>query len=230
MSLAAITMSTISTKMSKNECMFYESSLDNALRFGDIVSGLVLSAACVDKPNAQFRKDYHIEVDHPQFAAILSPCCSIGDKTLTLSPLLQVIPKWLTNSYLTEDLTRINRPMKPDQSVSSSEWQRMSFEDKQRRFNLSKPESLAFAEYFVYDKHVLLPFYPVVSKTMGINTEIGYYMIDFRRIYRLVCKQVESATSAPLEIKLLQLSIQARSELREKLSSYFARPAPEDQI
>jgi hypothetical protein len=210
--------------------MSYESSFDNALRFGDIVSGLVLSAVGVDEPKAEFKKDYHIEVNHPKFAAILSPCCSIGEKTLTLSPLLQVNPKWLTNPYLTEDLTRINRPMRPEQSVSPSELQRMSPEDRQRRFDLSKPESLAFAEYFVYDKHDLLPSYPVVSKTMGINTETGYYMIDFRRIYRLVCKQVTSPTSAPLEIKLLQLSVQTRSELREKLSSYFARIPPEDQI
>lgn len=223
-------MSTIYTKMNKNECMFYESSFDNALRFGDVVSGLVLSAACVDKPNAQFKKNYHIEVDQPQFAIILSPCCSIGDKTLALSPLLPVLPQWFTNPYLTEDLTRINRPMKPEQTVPPDVWEKMTAEDKQKRFDLSKPESLAFVEYFVYEKNDFLPPYLIKSEKMNINIQTGYYRIDFRRIYRLVCKQVTSATSAPLEIKLLQLSVQTRSELREKLSSYFARIPPEDQI
>jgi hypothetical protein len=209
--------------------MFYESHSDKALRFGDVVSGLVLSAACVDNPNTEFKKDYHIEVYHPKFAVILSPCCSIGDKTLALTPLLPVLPQWFKNPYFREDLTRINRPMKPEQSVSPEDWEKMSPEEKQRRFDMSKPESFALVEYFIYDKHEILPSYPVQSERMVINTESGCYMIDFRKIFRLVCKQITSATSAPLEIKLLQLSIPARSDLREKLSWYFARKAPEDQ-
>jgi len=213
----------------KKTHMFYESRLDKALRFGDVVSGLVLSAACVDNPNAGFKKDYHIEVCHPEFAVILSPCCSIGDKTLALSPLLEVLPRWFTNPYFKEDLTRINRPMKPEQSVSPEVLSAMSAEDKQKRFDLSKPESFTLVEYFIYDKHDILPSYPVESKSMEISTETGCYMIDFRKIFRLVCKQISSAISAPLEMKLLQLSIQARSDLREKLSGYFARKPPEDQ-
>lgn len=119
----------ISTKVNENALMFYENHPHQALRFGDIVSGLVLNAASVDNPNAEFKKDYHIEVYHPDFAVILSPCCSIGDKTIALTPLLPVLPQWLKNPYFREDLTRINRPMKPEQSVSPEDWARMNAEE-----------------------------------------------------------------------------------------------------
>lgn len=219
----------ISTKVNENALMFYENHPHQALRFGDIVSGLVLSAASVDNPNAEFRKDYNIEVYHPEFAVILSPCCSIGDKTIALTPLLPVLPQWFKNPYFSEDLTRINRPMKPEQSVSPEDWARMSAEEKQRRFDMSKPESFALVEYFIYEKNDNFSSYPVQSEKMGIDKVCGCYMIDFRKISRLVCKQITSATSAPLAVKVLELSIQTRSELRGKLSWYFARKPPEDQ-
>jgi len=208
--------------------MFYTDTPDKALRFGDIVKGLVLSATCVDKPDKEFRKDYQIEIEHPEFAVIISPCCSIGDKTLAISPLLKVLPSWFTNPYLREDLTRINLPMKPEQSVSPTVWQRLSQEEKEARFDMTKPESLAFYEYFIYSAHEWLPRYKVESTKLQVDEETGCYMIDFRKICRLTCDQVTSATSAPIEVKLLQLSKESRSQLRDKLSAYFARKPDED--
>ncbi len=210
--------------------MFYTDTPDRALRFGDIVKGLVLSATCVDKPDTGFRKDYQIEIEHPEFTVIISPCCSIGNKTLTISPLLKVLPSWFTNPYLREDLTRVNLPMKPEQSVPPETWQRLSQEEKEARFDMTMPESLAFYEYFVYSAHELLPRYKVESAKLHVNGETGCYVIDFRRICRLTCDQVTSAKSAPIEVKLLQLSKESRSQLRDKLSAYFARKPVEDSV
>jgi len=209
--------------------MFYEDKPEKALRFGDVVRGFILSAPRVDSPSsAHLPHEYNIEVSSPNFAAIMSPCCSIGEKTLALSPLIKVLPGFFQNPYLKEDLTNVNRPMTPEQSVPPDVWKTFSQAEKQRRLNLSKPKSHAFVSLFVYMLHDLIPAYTILSKHG--NVETGYYMVDFRRIYRVECKRVQHAKDAPLEIKILQLSIQTRTELRGKIASYFSRVPEEDKV
>ena len=209
--------------------MFYEDRAENALRFGDVVRGFVLSAPNIDTPSAQeVKREYEIKVKRPEFAVVMSPCCSIGDKTIALTPLIEVKWEFFLNPYVAEDLTRVNRPMTPRQAVSPSIWDRMSEEERARRLDFGKASSYAYSDSFVYAPHTLLKKYPVKGK--GVETETGYYMIDFRRIYRVECRQISSAKQAPLEVKLLQLRIRARSELRDKLAWYFGRPSPEDEI
>ena len=49
--------------------------------------------------------------------------------------------------------------------------------------------------------------------------------------YRGIIKnQIKTPEDAPLESKCLQLSIQARSELRDKIAYYYARIPKEDKI
>ena len=55
-------------------------------------------------------------------------------------------------------------------------------------------------------------------------------MIDFRNIYKLSCEKIITPKDAPLESKCLQLSIQARSDLRTKIADYYARVPKEDEI
>lgn len=209
--------------------MFYEDKPEKALRFGDVVRGFVLSAPRIDSPSRTSLPDeYHIEVNTPRLTTILSPCCSIGAKTLALSPLLQVFPGFFRNPYLNQDLTNVNRPMTPEQAVPPDVWEKIPRSEKLKRLNLSKPKSYAFVHYFVYAHHDLLPQYTVHSKHG--NVETGYYMVDFRRIYRVECEKVANAKQAPLEIKLLQLSIQTRNELREKIAEYFNRVPEEDKV
>ena len=54
-------------------------------------------------------------------------------------------------------------------------------------------------------------------------------MIDFRNTYKLCCDTINSAKDAPLKTKVLQISVETRKELREKIAFYFGRPAPEDE-
>ena len=207
---------------------FYENHPPQILRFGDVLSGFVLSATSIKSPTeTRQEKQYRIDVKAPEHVVVLSPCCSIGDKTLALSPLLPILPQFFKNPYLGEDVTRINRMMTPEQSVSPTVWGKLSQKEIARRFRAG-PKAYAFVEYFVYEKHDLLPLYPLPAGEEGAET--NYYMVDFRRIYRIECNKVASPKDAPLETKLLGLSIPARAELRKKLASYFSRVPDEDII
>jgi len=55
-------------------------------------------------------------------------------------------------------------------------------------------------------------------------------MLDFRRIYRVECEKVANPKQAPLETKILELSVVTRGELRDKLADYFGRIPDEDRI
>jgi hypothetical protein len=206
--------------------MFYESEPEGVLRFGDVVRGYVLSTPRIDSPSISPPVRYRVEVHSPTFAVIMSPCCSIGDGTLAISPLIEVLPGFFKNPYFVEDLTSINRRMPPDKAVAPDVWEGLPVNERQGR--LSAGHAYALVEYFIYGPHNLLPKYTVNRK--GGPIQIGYYMLDFRRIYRIECDKVASAKQAPLEPKLLQVSIETRGELRDKLAWYFGRTPKEDLL
>jgi len=207
--------------------MFYEEQPDRAMRFGDIVEGFVLSSPHVDKPSETYPvREYHIEVNRPRFAAIVTPCCSIGNKTLVLTPLIEVRPAFLKNPYFAADLTNINRRMSPEEAVAPGTWAIMPPEEKEKR--LSAGKAYAFLDCFIYAPHSFLPEYTVHRKEG--NLSMGYHMIEFGRMHRVECDRVIKAGQGPLETKLLQLSRQARAELRDKIAEYFGRVPMEDDV
>lgn len=83
-------------------------------------------------------------------------------------------------------------------------------------------------ESFIYEQNDLFPEYSI--RKNGKNITIRYYMIDFKNIYKIDCGTIKSPTQAPLESKCLQISKQARSELRDKISYYYARVPVEDMV
>jgi len=103
----------------------------------------------------------------------------------------------------------------------------MSPEDKARRLK-GEHKPYAFVENFVYEEHGLLKTY-TVDRRAG-NIETNYYMLDFRKIYRIECDEVASPEQAPLKTRILELSIPTRGELRDKLAHYFGREPEEDRI
>lgn len=207
--------------------MFYQEGLDNALRFGDVVKGYILTNAILEKPSWDTQvSDYAVSVSLPQFAVIMTPCCSIEDRTITLTPLIKVYPAFFDNPYLAEDLTRVNRIMSPEQAVPPHVWNRLGADEKQRR--LAEGNTYAFPSLFVYEQHLSLPQYTVHRKG-GDNVITNWYMIDFRHIYKVHCNKIISPTDSPLESKHLQLSIEAREELRIKLARYYLRVPEEDK-
>jgi hypothetical protein len=204
--------------------MFYVEPAEQALRFGDVVKGFVLSSS--DVPGDQkSQAEYCIKVVSPPYCVVMSPCCSIGAKTLALAPLQQVTPKMLENRNWAENLTCINRPMSLEKAVPPEHWKNMTQDEKDRR---GYKDSYALDEFFVLEANALLPKYDLKC-TDGKTRETGHYMIDFKRISRIECAKVNAPKQAPLEAKVLELSIQARGDLRDKLSHYFGRVPPEDE-
>lgn len=201
---------------------FYQAKPDRAFRLGDVVTGFILGVTDVDTPSPG-PVDYSVRIRHPRYASIVTPCCSVGDKTLALAPLMPIKPEWLRNPYLAQDLLRVNSKMTFEQAVPPH----LSPAEKERRRALHGERSFAFYEYFVYAPHASLPSYLV--KHGPNDTEISYYIIDFRMIHRIESKSIGKGAGVPIEAKVLQLSVSGRQSLREKLAHYFGRAPQEDQ-
>lgn len=206
--------------------MFYQDRIDATLGFGDVLKGFVLTAPSLVEPLSV--TNYNIEVEHPAYCVVLSPCCSIGNNVITLSPLLKVRSSFFDNPYFEEDLTRLNRKMLPQQAVSPFIWEKkLSEEERQRR--ILEGEAYAFIELFIFERHSFFKKYIVHLKGKD-NFETNYYMIDFKNQYKINCEKIRSATEAPINSKCLQLTIETRSELRDKISFYYSRVPVEDEV
>jgi len=212
--------------------MFYEEkSPDPNLRFGDVVRGFVIAEPNMKPaPAADSQPEsYKVEILQPRFAVVLTPCCSIGDKRLTLTTFLPIHRDWLKNPYFLEDLTNLNRVVPPEKAIPPEKLATMSDEEKEQRLDRSKPGgAFVHVEFFVYAPHPHLGEY---SRTLcGEKHEIGHWAIDFRRLYNVSCDEVVKPERTPVRVKVLQLSVDARDELRHKMLKYFSRKAEEDMI
>jgi len=205
--------------------MFYESESSRALRFGDILPGFVFVEADISDPSNQL--SYKINVENPSFCVVMSPCCSIGKKVVSLTPLKKIRPSFFDNPYFEGDLTRINRRMKPEETVSPKIWDGFPPEEKAKR--LKEGESYAFEDVFIYEKHDLLPSYPLPSRGKHNTIITNYYMIDFKDLCKINCDKINTAENSPYELKILELSAQTRNELRNKLGDFFRRIPLEDR-
>jgi hypothetical protein len=202
--------------------------MDKALRFGDVLQGYPSTTPIIEEPMLKESiARYNINVDLPKFTVVMDPCCEIRNKTISLTPLIQVSRAFFDNPYFAEDLTRINRKMEPQQAVSPTIWEKLPLEERQKRLEVG--QTYALLNLFIYEKHELFPKY-ILRRKDKENIETNYYMIDFRNTYKLCCDKIISPENSPLESKILQLSIEARSELREKLINYYANIPPEDKI
>lgn len=159
--------------------MFYKQTMDDMLRFGDVLKGYTLAASNIEEPNLS--KNYIVDINLPSYCVVLSPCCSIGEKTISLSPLIELRGSFFDNPYLNEDITRINLKMQAEQSVIPNIWKKLTTEEKQKRLNVGY--AYGFVDFFVYEKNDLFLRYTVNRKDENIET--NYYMIDFRNIYKL---------------------------------------------
>lgn len=220
-----------STKGEHTSCMFYEREepTDRLFRFGDVVRGFACCTPILKKPLLDTTSSlYQIEVCTSHFSAILSPCCSIDNEILLLAPLQALLPSFFQNPWLVGDFTRVNRKMPAEKSVPPHKWQSIPQDVKEREFDLEN-DAYAFDDFFVYKEHPLLPRY-TVNMPNGPNQETGYYIVDFKTAYRTNCDQIRRNKPHPIEAKLLQLSKESRSDLREKIVAYFARVPFEDRI
>lgn len=208
--------------------MFYQKEMDQALRFGDVLRGYISTTPNIKEPFIKEpiwpapNEGYNIDINLPTFTVVLSPCCSIGKTIIALSPLIKLRKDFFKNLYFAEDFTRINRKIQPQKTVSPDQWEEFSLKEKQRR--LKEEETYGLLSLFIYEKHDLFPKYTLRSQ------EVNYYMVDFRNTYKLICEKIKTPQKSPLDSKCLQLSTEARSQLRDKIASYYTRIPTEDRI
>ena len=214
--------------------MFYQKEHSKTLRLGDIVEGFISTRPTMERPNPLPSKNKVgiIEIELPAYSVVLSPCCSIDSGTICLTPLIEINNKIFKSVYLREDPTRLNKTLRPELAIPSDVWNRTDFKEKKEQL-LVKGPGYVFDDYFVYEQNELFTEYTVNMKNES-NIKTNYYMIDFRKIYSLMCNMIKregdlKEEDKPLiQSKRLELSVESRKVLREKLSYFFGRAAPED--
>ncbi len=202
--------------------MFYCDDRAPQFLLGDVLKGFVLTSSHI-KNIGQAGAEYQIELMDPAFCAVLSPCCSNTDDQLCLSPLVEVRGAFLDNPYWAEDLTLINRRLEPQQTVSPFVWQQLP--DSRKQSMLNEGLSYTFYELFLYDQCDLFAAYTIHRKAGSIGTR--YYMVDFRNTHKVHCP-TRKIVQALLDAKVLQLSVEARDDLRKKIANYYGRIPSED--
>lgn len=75
-----------------------------------------------------------------------------------------------------------------------------------------------------------LPTSYVPPKEIRALRHLVRHRISLGKYRGIIKNQIKTPEDAPLESKCLQLSIQARSELRDKIAYYYARIPKEDKI
>lgn len=214
--------------------MFYAERHSEVLRLGDVVRGFPLSSTVATPAEGGLAPaEYRIEMQIPKFSVILSPCCSIGSygNSILLCPLSSVQKPWFRNPFFRDDFTNVNRLVPPEKSVPPKKFVTMTPDEKLK--HLASGEGFTLLEYFVYAPHDLLERYAIGVPGEG-KEEVGHYAVDFRQMVRVSCRVITNPQVPNDETisraKLLELSIEARRELREKLAHYFGKPADEDKI
>lgn len=211
--------------------MFYQEEIDRKLlRFGDVLKGYIAADITIIEPVLSMKSechDYKVEIELPDYSVVLTPCCSIGDNVITLAPLIKLRSDFFKNPHFVEDFTIINRAIDPEKSYGPAEWDKLSPENIEYLKMQGKIYTLVYL--FIYEENDLFQKYNMRGH------ETNYYMIDFKKTYKLKCSLIKRPEKTPedsliLQSKCLQLSIQARSELRDKMSYYYGRTPEEDKI
>jgi hypothetical protein len=207
--------------------VFYEKKLGSALRFGDVLKGFFISIPKIKEPI--LTRNFHeikVDVNYPEFCVVMSPCCSIKDNEILIAPLQKVNENFFKNPYFKDDLTNINRLVPPEYTIPPEGWDRLSEKDKSIR--ISKGPAYTFGDFFIYSENPFFPKFEVSMRNEKLN--IGFLMVNFKDIQKACCDGITEVSETPNPAKILELSIRARNDLREKLSWYFSRIPEEDSI
>lgn len=206
--------------------MFYQDKIDKELRFGDVLEGFIFLTSLSIKEPKMFRK-CSLNIEIPEYCVLITPCCSIRHKILTICPLKKVMKGFFDNPYFSENLTNINRLMKPENVFSPYRWGKLTPEEQENK--LREGITFAFLELFIYEKSSFFKEYDINDGNEE-NIKTSYYMIDFRDTYKVDCSRLSNFKEELINLKHLQLSKETREELRNKISDYYFRVPEEDKI
>jgi hypothetical protein len=209
--------------------MFYTSKMDKFLRFGDVVRGYVSVPTTIKRPVSNIEDVQNfcsISVEVPKFSVVLTPCCSIEDHMLCVTPLIQLRKGFFKNPYFVADFTVINKEIEAKNCYPPDEWEKLELSEKAEIVAKSKPYTSLYL--FIYEKNDIFPKYPIRG------FEINCYMIDFRNVNTVKCDMIKRAEEMGpdelniIESKCLQLSEDSRENLRNKMAYYYGRSPEED--
>lgn len=204
--------------------MFYSDNTDTTkLRFGDVVKGNYLTALfCTTKCYTDLFK---LEISNANYNVILTPCCSIQTKdelgNIIITPLIEIKASFFSNPYFKENMLNINRIIIPEKQVPPETWEKMNEKEKLKR--LEEGPTYACKEYFIYEQNTLFNKYSLSNRSETINN-IQYYMIDFRSTYNLKVENIQNPNNTLLKSKTLELSVETRRELNDKVQAFFRMP------
>lgn len=232
--------------------MSYNSTIDEQLRFGDVVKGYLCAIPKVDKPFIDTNAEsYTIKIDKPLFSVMLDPCCEVGSGIISLVPLEEVNSRLWDIAYLANDMTLLNAPDNAKNLMHPSTWNKQS--DAEKKDALREGDKFGHTPFFVYPANPLFPEYTITrdNRYTEINDPVSqlpkyevrkekvlfatrHRMINFKNIYQVHCDKIVGADKPLDEVIrqsiVLQLSIKTRNQLREKLSNYFRKRPEEDEI
>lgn len=214
--------------------MFYAEQSSGKLRFGDVVSGYVTAVPDQQTPLIDSFIGYGIKVNLDPYLVILTPCCSIKQQRMSVAPLNQARRRsmFFKNENYKKDMTLLNHPRLP------KEWRELGEEEVTAE---SEEEQVYVHDsIFIYSENKQLPVYNV---KLGKDEpfESGFYYIDFRHITNVRCSCIvheeedipkpkyDTFLSQMQSSKKLELSVDTRSDLRNKLAYYFLRVPDEDR-
>jgi len=112
--------------------------------------------------------------------------------------------------------------------MSPSDFAKLNPERQEKIFNQRTQYTLL--EYFIYKDHDIFDKYTLKDR------QTSYYMIDFKNVQKIKCEkikrpeQMSQENNLILESKILELTIEAREELREKIAYFYSNVPEEDLV
>lgn len=189
-----------------------------------MVTGFQLAALYMNSPHRSATLDLQIHLSQPRYFAVMTPCCSIEMKSIALAPLDELSSEFLSLPQLWDDLTSVNRQMQAERAVPPKKWEHL--DATKRSEILAKGMRYVLLDYFIYDVHVFFEAYPL--KRNKESRDFRHRLVNFKKIFRVDCSQIDRDHDAPAGVKLLQLTDDVRGQLRDKLAYFFGRVPDED--
>ena len=211
--------------------MFYTDKPDfTNLRFGDVIQGFVGVIPIIETPfNDKILEGYEFQIKSfiPEFSVVMTHCCSIGKGNLALAPLKKIHHKidiLRLNSDIYNNFTALNRKIEKKMLIPKSYWDKMDGDEKTEIEMLGK--GWHHIDKIFYDSNDLFTPYDIKLKDEEI-IRTNSYIVDFSDIYNVKCSKIQknNIDKKILKSKFLELTENAREEIKEKIATYFSRPA-----
>ncbi len=213
--------------------MFYSDSFSDSYRLGDVIKGYseIIPTYPLEK------NELTIKIAHHKFFVILTPCCSIEGCEAIIAPLKQIDQRFLLSDFIIKhDFLVINNKMKRIDAVGEVLFGTKT--PKEQEEIIAAEENYEFKDIFVYDGNVEFEPYNITRKKSKLFDELtintNKYIVSFKDAMRTHCNSFirnnnQSEKSSTICEKILELTPQTRSELRNKLSAFYSDVPKEDK-